>query len=252
MSPSSQAKVIIHVNFLMVEETKNPMIGFDAIHHSRLQVHLHEKGSASFSSNSAKHSSPIIKIITMRQVWFFQILFKSSSSLVRSSVHDPSQRPTSLRRPMTKSLQIQGEHVGRRESGRCLSASSGTSVYQGSFNTQFSRKRTSWAYSFSIQIMLRDLSESIWTSWSAQASVSEKVKYHSVGSFLLQDSWCHSETQDSYLHWDHHINVWCCHCSRPVSQSSGSQSSDAVHHGQWVHSSCSLMWWLLRSHETRS
>ena len=37
-------KVIIHVNFLIVEDVKNPIIGLDAIHHSHLQVHLHGKG----------------------------------------------------------------------------------------------------------------------------------------------------------------------------------------------------------------
>ena len=37
-------KVIIHVNFLIVEDVKNPIIGLDAIHHNHLQVHLHGKG----------------------------------------------------------------------------------------------------------------------------------------------------------------------------------------------------------------
>ena len=37
-------KLIIHVNFLIVEDVKNPIIGLDAIHHNQLQVHLHGKG----------------------------------------------------------------------------------------------------------------------------------------------------------------------------------------------------------------
>ena len=37
-------KVIIHVNFLIVEDVKNPIIGLDVIHHNHLQVHLHRKG----------------------------------------------------------------------------------------------------------------------------------------------------------------------------------------------------------------
>ena len=37
-------RVIIHVNFLIVENVKNPIIGLDAIHHNQLQVHLHGKG----------------------------------------------------------------------------------------------------------------------------------------------------------------------------------------------------------------
>ena len=54
-------KVIIHVNFLIVEDIKNPIIGLDAIHHNRLQVHLHEKGvtSASFFSISAQTTSSL-------------------------------------------------------------------------------------------------------------------------------------------------------------------------------------------------
>ena len=37
-------RVIIHVNFLIVENVKNPIIGLDAIHHNHLQVRLHGKG----------------------------------------------------------------------------------------------------------------------------------------------------------------------------------------------------------------
>ena len=37
-------KIIIRVNFLIVEDVKTPIIGLDAIHHNRLQVHLHGKG----------------------------------------------------------------------------------------------------------------------------------------------------------------------------------------------------------------
>ena len=37
-------KIIIHANFLMVENIKNPIIGLDASHHNHRQVHLHGKG----------------------------------------------------------------------------------------------------------------------------------------------------------------------------------------------------------------
>ena len=36
-------KVVIHVNFFIVEDAKNPIIGLDAVHHNHLQVHLHGK-----------------------------------------------------------------------------------------------------------------------------------------------------------------------------------------------------------------
>ena len=65
-------RVIIHINFRIVEDVKNPIIGLDAIHHNHLHVHLMEKGSAFFSNISTKHFFTITKVITMHQVWFFQ------------------------------------------------------------------------------------------------------------------------------------------------------------------------------------
>ena len=47
-------KVIIHVDFLIVKDVKNPIIGLDAIHHNRLQVHLHETGKCILQQHQRK------------------------------------------------------------------------------------------------------------------------------------------------------------------------------------------------------
>ena len=47
-------KIIIHVNFLIVDDVKNPIIGLDAIHHNRLEVHLHGKGKCILQQHQRK------------------------------------------------------------------------------------------------------------------------------------------------------------------------------------------------------
>ena len=82
-------KVIIHVNFLIVEDVKNPIIGLDAIHHNHLQVHLHGQGKCILQQHHERHFSTITKVIATHQVWFFQIMFKViiSAGQILSSQH---------------------------------------------------------------------------------------------------------------------------------------------------------------------
>ena len=47
-------KVIIHVNLLIVEDVKNPIIGLDAIHHNHLQARLHGKGKCNLQQRHHK------------------------------------------------------------------------------------------------------------------------------------------------------------------------------------------------------
>ena len=115
------------LRFLIVEDFKNPIIDPNAIHHHHLQLHLQGKGKCILQ---------LIKVITMRQVWPFQImefttLDNQSTSNVSAEIDD---------KIISDSRKIVLEE---EESERCLSASSGTSMCQGSFNTQLSRKRTS-------------------------------------------------------------------------------------------------------------
>ena len=50
-------KVIAHINFLIVEDVKNPIIGLDAIHRNHLQVHLHGKGKCILRRH--QHKAPL-------------------------------------------------------------------------------------------------------------------------------------------------------------------------------------------------
>ena len=139
-------KVIIHANFLIVEDARN---------HSLVSTHFVSivfkfvfvrKESASFNKISAKLFFTIIKVITMHQVWFFPIMFRIIIFIGQTLSPRPettNQNRTSLRRSMTNHFRLKEYHLRRRESGRSLSASSGTSMHQGFFNTQFSRKRAS-------------------------------------------------------------------------------------------------------------
>ena len=122
-------KVIIHVNFLVVEDVKNPITGLDAIHHNRLQVHLHETKVHSSTTSAQSTSSLSPKSLLCVAVRFgpSRSCSKSSPSLVRPSVHDLKQ-----------SVSIQHHCGDRRQNHFRFKA-----MHQGSFNTQRSRKRTS-------------------------------------------------------------------------------------------------------------
>ena len=163
MSPSSQAKSsFMSTSSLskksLICDTK-PIIGLDAVHHKHLQVHLHEKGKCILQQHQLKALLHYHQSHYDDQVWFFQIIFKVINFVGQtlSSQHWISnQHPASLPRSMTEEFQIQGNHLRRRESRRSLSARSGSSMSQGSFNTEFrrERERTSWSHSFPTQIIV--------------------------------------------------------------------------------------------------
>ena len=157
-------KIITHVNFLIVKDVENPIIGLDAIHHSRLQVRLHGKGKCILQQHQRK-----------ALLRYHQSHYYASGLVLPDRVQGHHLRWSDPQFTMEN-------HLRRRESRRSLSAGSGSSVSRDSFNTEFSRERTSWTHSFSNQVMVRDLSAGKRASWSAQTSVSEEVKCNSVGS----------------------------------------------------------------------
>ena len=139
-------KIIIHVNFLIVEDVKNPIIGLDAIHHSRLQVHLHGKAKCILQQHQHKallhyHQSHYYAsgLVLPDHVqghhlrWSdpqFTTLDNQSASNIIAEIDD-------------KIISDSRDHLRRRVPRRSLPAGTGSSVCQGSFNTEFSRERTS-------------------------------------------------------------------------------------------------------------
>ena len=119
---------------------------------------------------------------------------KSSSSLVRPSVHD-LRRSISIqrhygdqRRNHVKNIILEEESQEdlsqQARVPQCIKVPSTPSAVERELH----------------ELTHFPLSESTRTSWSTQASFSEEIKCDSVGSFILQGSWRRLESQGSYLH----------------------------------------------------
>ena len=129
-------KIIIHVNFLIVEDIKSQMaiIGLDAIQHNRLHAHLHDKAKCILQQHQRK------MLLHCHQSQYYAGLVLHDHVQSHHLRWSDPQFTTLDSKPASNIMaKIKRDHVKRRESRRDLSASSDTSGGQSSKHTLRSR-----------------------------------------------------------------------------------------------------------------